>query len=74
MTSCAPQSLRISCIAIHENIWQTVSTAVLEKDDFDLFVTTSVLLTSWLPWQHNVIMIYFSAVEFLGIGHESLSL
>ena len=32
----ATQSLRISCIAIHAQIWQTVSTVVLEKDDFDL--------------------------------------
>ena len=31
----ASQSQRICCIAIHEQIWKTASTVVLEKDDFD---------------------------------------
>ena len=52
----AQQSLRISRIAIHKKIWQTVSTAVLEKDDFDLLWP----VFNWHQSCHGNIMVLWS--------------
>ena len=55
----ASQSLRISCIAIHEtNLANGLHSCIRER--WLWFVMTSVWLTSQLSWRHNGIMIFFS--------------